>query len=432
MNKKIGRLFKGDKVIWMVFFFLCMISLVEVFSASSNLTYKSQNYMGPIIYHAGMIAFGVFVAVVTLNIPCRYFKLMTPFLLLLSALTLLWVLLAGTKVGDAGRWINLLGFTFQPSEIAKGTIVLAVAQILAAMQREKGADKKAFKWILWVTVPACLLIGLENLSTAAMLFAVVFIMMFIGLVPIRQLGKLLAVIVAIAIFAVSMVLLVGTDMSNTGQLQTKTEQLDQQTSNGDQQTKKEKNFIEKMFHRADTWKSRLMKFGKPKPTPQEYDLDKDAQVAHANIAIVSSGVIGKGPGQSTERDFLSQAFSDFIYAIIIEELGLIGAGIVAFLYIILLYRCARIASRCENNFPAFLAMGLGLLLVIQAMFNMMVAVGLAPVTGQPLPLISKGGTSTIINCAYIGAILSVSRSAKVKKELTDDKNAKVTSSDKEI
>jgi len=433
MNKKIGRLFKGDKVIWMVFFFLCMISVVEVFSASSGLTYKSQNYVGPIAYHTFTIVAGVVVAILTLNIPCKYFKLMTPFLLLISAVTLLWVLLAGTKVGDAGRWINLLGFTFQPSEIAKGTIVLAVAQILAAMQREKGADRKAFKWILWVTVPACVLIGLENLSTAAMLFAVVFIMMFIGLVPLRQLGKLVAVIAAVVVFAVSMVMLVGTDMNDTGQLQTKTEQLDQQAGAGQpDQTKKEKNFVEKMFHRADTWKSRLMKFGKPKPTPQEYDLDKDAQVAHANIAIVSSGVIGKGPGQSTERDFLSQAFSDFIYAIIIEELGLIGAGMVCFLYIILLYRCARIASRCENNFPAFLAMGLGLLLVVQAMFNMMVAVGLAPVTGQPLPLISKGGTSTIINCAYIGAILSVSRSAKVKKELTDDKNAKVTASNKEI
>ena len=433
MNKKIGRLFKGDKVIWMVFFFLCMISVVEVFSASSGLTYKSQNYVGPIAYHTFTIVAGVVVAILTLNIPCKYFKLMTPFLLLISAVTLLWVLLAGTKVGDAGRWINLLGFTFQPSEIAKGTIVLAVAQILAAMQREKGADRKAFKWILWVTVPACVLIGLENLSTAAMLFAVVFIMMFIGLVPLRQLGKLVAVIAAVVVFAVSMVMLVGTDMNDTGQLQTKTEQLDQQAGAGQpDQTKKEKNFVEKMFHRADTWKSRLMKFGKPKPTPQEYDLDKDAQVAHANIAIVSSGVIGKGPGQSTERDFLSQAFSDFIYAIIIEELGLIGAGMVCFLYIILLYRCARIASRRENNFPAFLAMGLGLLLVVQAMFNMMVAVGLAPVTGQPLPLISKGGTSTIINCAYIGAILSVSRSAKVKKELTDDKNAKVTASNKEI
>ncbi|MBQ3698828.1 MAG: FtsW/RodA/SpoVE family cell cycle protein [Prevotella sp.] len=408
MNKRIGRIFKGDKVIWMVFFFLCMISIVEVFSASSGLTYKSQNYVGPIAYHAFTILAGVVVAIITLNIPCRYFKLMTPFLILISVVTLLWVLLAGTKVGDAGRWINLFGFTFQPSEIAKGTIVLAVAQILAAMQRENGADKKAFKWILWILLPACVLIGLENLSTAAMLFAVVFLMMFIGLVPMRQLAKLAIVIVALAVVALSMVMLVGHEITDEEKQLTKTEQLDQ--------PKQKKNFVEKMFHRADTWKSRIMKFGKAKPTPQEYDLDKDAQVAHANIAIVSSGIIGKGPGQSTERDFLAQAFSDFIYAIIIEELGILGAGFVVFLYIILLYRCARIASRCENNFPAFLAMGLGLLLVVQAAFNMMVAVGLAPVTGQPLPLISKGGTSTIINCAYIGAILSVSRSAKVKKE----------------
>ena len=415
MNKKIGNIFKGDKVIWMVFFFLCMISIVEVFSASSGLTYKSQNYVGPIAYHAFTILAGVVVAIITLNIPCRYFKLMTPFLILISVVTLLWVLLAGTKVGDAGRWINLFGFTFQPSEIAKGTIVLAVAQILAAMQRENGADKKAFKWILWILLPACVLIGLENLSTAAMLFAVVFLMMFIGLVPIKQLGKLAAVIIVLGVMALSMVMLVGHDISDEEKVMTKTEQLDQ--------PKQKKNFVEKMFHRADTWKSRLMKFGKPKPTPQEYDLDKDAQVAHANIAIVSSGIIGKGPGQSTERDFLSQAFSDFIYAIVIEELGIAGAFAVMFLYIVLLYRCARIASRCENNFPAFLAMGLGLLLVIQATFNMMVAVGLAPVTGQPLPLISKGGTSTIINCAYIGAILSVSRSAKMKK--AKEKEAKI-------
>ena len=415
MNKTIGNIFKGDKVIWMVFFFLCMISIVEVFSASSGLTYKSQNYVGPIAYHAFTILAGVVVAIITLNIPCRYFKLMTPFLILISVVTLLWVLLAGTKVGDAGRWINLFGFTFQPSEIAKGTIVLAVAQILAAMQRENGADKKAFKWILWILLPACVLIGLENLSTAAMLFAVVFLMMFIGLVPMRQLAKLAIVIVALAVVALSMVMLVGHEITDEEKQLTKTEQLDQ--------PKQKKNFVEKMFHRADTWKSRIMKFGKAKPTPQEYDLDKDAQVAHANIAIVSSGIIGKGPGQSTERDFLSQAFSDFIYAIVIEELGIAGAFAVMFLYIVLLYRCARIASRCENNFPAFLAMGLGLLLVIQATFNMMVAVGLAPVTGQPLPLISKGGTSTIINCAYIGAILSVSRSAKMKK--AKEKEAKI-------
>ena len=409
MNKKIGRIFKGDKVIWMVFFFLCMISIVEVFSASSGLTYKSQNYIGPIAYHALTIAFGAAITIITLNIPCRYFKLMTPFLMLITGLMLLIVALGGGEsTNDASRWIRIGPITIQPSEIAKGTIVLVVAQILSAMQNEKGADRNAFKWIMWITIPTCLLIGLENLSTAALLFAVVFLMMFIGLVPMQQLGRLAAVIIVFGVFVISTVMIVGHDKSQEEQEVAKVEQVDQ--------TKKKKTKIEKILHRADTWKARILNFGKDDVSPQEYDLDKDAQVAHANIAIVSSGVIGKGPGKSTERDFLSQAFSDFIFAIVIEELGIIGAAAVVFLYIILLYRCARIASRCENNFPAFLAMGLGLLLVIQATFNMMVAVGLAPVTGQPLPLISKGGTSTIINCAYIGAILSVSRSAKMKKE----------------
>ena len=407
MNKRIGRIFKGDKVIWMVFFFLCMISIVEVFSASSGLTYKSQNYIGPIIYHAGTIAFGVVVAVVTLNIPCRYFKLITPFLMLISAFTLLWVLVGGQTINGANRVISLFGLTFQPSEIAKGTIVLAVAQILAAMQRENGADKQAFRWILWITIPTCVLIGMENLSTAALLFVVVILMMFIGLVPMRQLIKLVGILTIFVVAGVAMIMIVGHDTTTEDKELTKTELIN---------VPQKKNALEKMLHRADTWKGRILNFGKEDVAPQDYDLDKDAQVAHANIAIVSSGIVGKGPGKSVERDFLAQAFSDFIFAIVIEELGLFGATSVVFLYIILLYRCARIASRCENNFPAFLAMGLALLLVVQAAFNMMVAVGLAPVTGQPLPLISKGGTSTIINCAYIGAILSVSRSAKIKKE----------------
>lgn len=405
MNKKIGNIFKGDKGIWMVFFFLCMISIVEVFSASSGLTYKSQDFLSPILKHTGTIIMGLFVAVVTLNIPCKYFKLMTPFLLLISFATLLWVLAGGETINGANRVIEIPGFTFQPSEIAKGTMILAEAQILSAMQRENGADKDAFKYILWLALPICFLIGLENLSTAAMLFGIVIIMMFIGRVSFKQIGKLIGVIVGCAVIGLIMIMLLGHAETPEEALLTKTETVDQP---------KQKGKIEKLFHRFDTWKGRIMNFGKGEVDPQKYDLDKDAQVAHANIAIVSSNIIGKGPGKSVERDFLSQAFSDFIYAIIVEELGFLGAAFVVLLYIILLYRAARIASRCENNFPALLAMGLGLLLVVQAIFNMMVAVGLAPVTGQPLPLISKGGTSTIINCAYIGAILSISRSAKVR------------------
>ena len=408
MNKTIGNIFKGDKVIWIVFFMLCMISLVEVFSASSNLTYKSNNFIMPIMKHAIMLAVGGFIAVVITNIPCRYFKLTTPFLILISVATLLWVLFAGESINGANRVIEIAGQTFQPSEIAKGTIILSEAQILSAMQTERGADRKAFKYILVIALPMIFLIGLENLSTALLLFASMFLLMFIGRVPWIQLGKLAGICVGFALMGNLLIEIVGDDTKVEDSKLTKVEKVEK--------PKKERGAIEKMFHRADTWKARINKFtDDTEVAPQDYDLDKDAQVAHANIAIVSSNVIGKGPGNSVERDFLAQAFSDFIYAIIIEEMGLFGATLVVFLYIVLLFRTARIANRCDNNFPAFLCMGLALMLVIQASANMLVAVGIVPVTGQPLPLISKGGTSTIINCAYIGAILSVSRTAKKKQ-----------------
>ncbi len=408
MERKIGNIFKGDKVIWMVFFLLCIISIVEVFSASSNLTYKSNSYIMPMIKHSGTLLMGWFVTILVLNMPCRYFKLALLPLILVSVVTLLWVLFAGENINGAQRVISVLGLTFQPSEIAKGTVILATAQILSATQTDDGAEKYAFKWILSVTLPAAFLIMLENLSTALLLCVVVFFMMLIGRVQARQLGKLLGVVLLAGALFLGMIMLVGHDTRDEKPELTKTETVEKP---------KEKNSVEKLFHRADTWKTRIDKFLDSKPVPPaEFDLDKNAQVAHANIAIVSSNVIGKGPGNSEERDFLPQAFSDFIYSIIIEETGIMGAAGVVFLYIVLLFRAARIASRCENNFPAFLVMGLSLMLVVQAMFNMCVAVGFAPVTGQPLPLISKGGTSTIINCAYIGAILSVSRSAKKKPE----------------
>ncbi len=414
MNRKIGNLFKGDKVIWMVFLFLCLISIVEVFSASSTLTYKSQNYMSPLFYHVGMILFGLFVAIVTLNVPCRYFKILTPMLLFITFLTLLWVLVGGESINGANRVIPIAGFTFQPSEIAKGTMVLATAQILSAMQRAdgKGADEKAMKYVLMIVLPAAFLIGIENLSTAAILFMVIFLMMFVGRVPIRQLGKLMGAGVLLVAVFLTLVLTLG----SIGQ--SDEEEQEQTATATGQFGKKDEIKSGGIFHRFATWRNRIVKHSDTSDVPPEkYDIDKNYQVGHANIAIASSGIIGKGPGNSTERDYLPQAFSDFIYAIIIEEIGITGAFAVVFLYVVLLFRAARIAGRCENNFPAFLVMGLALLLVLQATINMLVAVGLMPVTGQPLPLISKGGTSTIINCAYIGAMLSVSRSAKRKDDL---------------
>ncbi len=411
MNKTFGNIFKGDKVIWMVFFFLCIISIIEVYSASSQLTYKGGNYVAPVLKHISILVVGIFFMVVTLNIKCKYFRIALPLMLGISFVALISVYIVGQVTNGAHRWVPIMGIQFQPSELAKGTIVLAVAQILSAMQTDKGADKQAFKYILTVCLFFIPLIMLENLSTAALLCLVVFMMMLIGRVPARQLGKLLGVTALIMSGVFAMVMIFGTDR----QREKTVSDVDMSQTVAEKQ--KDESIVGKVFHRFDTWKARIDDFIYNKPLKAEdVDLDKDGQWAHANIAIASSNITGKGPGNSEECDFLSQAFSDFIYAIIIEETGIFGAVFVAMLYIILLFRTGRIANRCENNFPAFLAMGLALLLVTQALFNMCVAVGLAPVTGQPLPLISKGGTSTIINCVYIGAILSISRSAKRREQ----------------
>ncbi|WP_273263584.1 FtsW/RodA/SpoVE family cell cycle protein [Hoylesella shahii] len=405
INKTLGNLFKGDKVIWMVFFFLCLISAIEVFSASSSLTYKGGSYLAPIVKHLGILFLGIVFMVFTVNIPCRYFKVLTPILMLISSLTLAWVSLAGPTTNGAQRWISLLGLQFQPSELGKGTLVLAVAQILSATQTGNGADKKALKIIAIASAFIVPFIFIENLSTAVLLCVVVYMMMILGRVPVAQLGKILGVVVVLAGSLLAFVLIFGHAKPTNTQEQGFTETITEE--------KTDKSSFAKIFHRADTWKSRIFKFVKHEEVPPEkFDLDKDAQVGHANIAIASSNIIGQGPGNSVQRDFLSQAFSDFIYAVIIEEMGIFGAIFVALLYVVLLFRTGKIAKRCENNFPPFLAMGLALLLVTQALFNMCVAVGLVPVTGQPLPLISKGGTSTIINCIFIGAIISVSRTAK--------------------
>lgn len=403
---KLYNIFKGDKVIWMVFFFLCMISIVEVYSASSELTYKTGSFSAPILKHCGMLLVGTIITIITLNIPCRFFKILTPFLLVISFVTLLWVLIMGQATNGAQRWVSFFGLQFQPSEIAKGTVILAVAQILSYMQTDKGADKRAFKYIMIVCGILVPLIFLENLSTAALLLGVVFLMMFIGRVPGYLLGRLIAIAVIGILFVIGLVMLLGNDKRVEANAE------GEQTA---QVEKVETGVFGKIFHRFDTWKNRIKNFSSDKEVdPKTFDWDKDGQKGHAKIAIASSHIVGKGPGNSIERDWLPQAFSDFIYAIIIEELGIIGGAAVLFFYLVLLFRVGSIANNCERNFPAFLILGLALLLVTQAIFNMCVAVGIAPVTGQPLPLISKGGTSTLINCAYIGVILSVSRSAKKK------------------
>lgn len=419
--KQLNNIFKGDKVIWIVFFLLCIFSVVEVYSASSSLGYKSGNYWFAPVKHALFLGMGVLVMIMVLNIKCKYFKLVTPVLVPISCLMLILVFFCGTSENDAARWLKIGFIPIQPSEIAKGAMVLATAQILSGMQTADGAAPKAMKYILIAAALLILPIAPENLSTAVMLAFVVFLMMVIGRVPSKQLGILITICVVAVGLGVGTILAVGNapDKSLSDKEKMHMTEVVENADDGiptaikEKSEKKEKiTGVQKILHRFDTWKGRIIGFvDDEEVAPDKYDLDKNGQVGHARIAIASSNITGRGPGNSIERDFLSQAFSDFIYAIVIEELGIEGAFFVAFLYVILLFRTGIIARRCKNPFPAYLAMGLALLMVTQALFNMCVAVGMAPVTGQPLPLISKGGTSSIINCVYIGVILSISRTA---------------------
>lgn len=411
MNKSFFNIFKGDKVVWMVFLILSLISVVEVFSASSSLTYKGGSYWSPMVKHSGTLLFGLFCMIFTLQIKCKYFKLFTPFLILISYIMLLWVLFAGHSTNDAARWVSLFGIQFQPSEIAKGTMVLATAQILSATQTENGADKHAFKWILVICLPMIAFIVPENFSTAGLITVTLLMMMFIGRVPARQVGGLFSLLAVLAVVGVACVILIG-DTKDADEQRAPHETAI--VADGGAPEKKDEGVGKKIFHRASLWKKRILALAESRNVPPDsVDLrDDGAQKAFSNIAIASSGGVGVGPGNSEIRDFLPQAFSDFIFSIIIEELGVFGLVFVPFLYFVLLFRAGVIARRCENNFPAFLVMGLAIMLVTQALINMCVAVGLAPVTGQPLPLVSKGGTSAVINCIYIGVMLSVSRSAK--------------------
>lgn len=401
--RKLKHIIKGDKVIWTIYFFLCLISIIEVYSAASTLSFKSGDHMAPIISHMVNMGIGfVFLWLVHL-VPCRFFKVAPVLLLPLSVILLLYVMIFGAATNDAARWISIFGFQFQPSEMAKAAVIISVSMILAQMQEEKSANPKAFKYIMFITCGICLLIAPENLSTAALLFGVVFLMMFIGRIPKRQIGSLFAVCVGGIVLMLGLVLIAPDEVKETTEPTTTTQVTTQETKRSGG-----------MLHRFSTWKRRLKSFTSDNED-KSYDNSlrgKNAQVEGAKTAISTSNFFGKMPGNSELCDILPQPYSDFIFAIIIEEMGFIGGFFVVFLYVILLFRCGRIANQSERNFPAFLIMGICIMLVSQAIVNMLVVVGWFPVTGQPLPLISRGGSSILASCGYFGIMLSVSRYVK--------------------
>ncbi len=387
-------LMQGDMVVWMIFLSLCFISVIEVYSASSNMTYKSGEYWRPVIEHGFYVLAGIVIAWIIHRLPCNIFKLACTGLLHIVAYPMLIFVLFTEKVNGASRWLEIGGRSFQPSELAKICLVGFVAFILASLRDEKGASTLSFKIVAAEVGLTLLLIVTENASTAGIIFLVMFGICFYAQVH----TKFLLWIGGLAIGG----LLLGLSVAHS---------IPESTLQSWSQDK------ESVFHRVPTWVHRITDHNTLPENPDEYDITDNIQVTHAQIAVASCNIVGKGPGNSVQRDFLPQAFSDFIYAIIIEEMGIIGGAFVMFLYLLLMWRAMRIANKCKALFPAYLVMGLALMMVVQAMINMAVAVGAFPVTGQPLPLISKGGTSTFVNCAYIGMILSVSRSAKKKDEV---------------
>ena len=400
------NLFKGDIAIWMIYFFLCMVSISEIYSASSTLTYGSGHHWSPMMSQFGFLVAGLVIILIVHRIPCKYFSLLPVVLVPASIVLLLAAMFVGGDVNNAARWFTLAGIRFQPSELAKTSLILALAVILSKTQQGytkqtkhgvttvpaaiRGGYSKPFRMCGVLTLVVCGLICLDNLSTAMMLFCVAVVMMFIGHVPDRLMWKGLGWCALVGTLFVT-ILLVTPDKA-----------------------------LGSVSKRATTWKHRIenkIGISKEKTDRKTITLDEvQEQETSAKIAIANSNVWGRGSGNSEWRDFLYHAESDFIYAIVVEELGILGGLGVLLLYVILLIRTGRIAQKCDRYFPAFLAIGLSVMMVVQAMVNMGVAVGLFPVTGQTLPLISRGGTSILITSLNFGMILSISRYADAVAE----------------
>ena len=376
-------LFKGDKIIWAVFFIICAISWVEVFSATSRQISETENYWLPIIKHTAFLIGGLCVIFIMQNFETRHIKKMSTFFYWLGVIGLIWAQFdPNSRINGSARWINVFGlFTVQPMEFAKIGLVMMTAKIMSEHQNESGTESTALKEILKYSILPILIILKENLSTAALLLLALYMMMYIGKCPAKQLLSIAGIGICVGAIGITAILLTPDSVAS-----------------------KEGGFGSKV----GTWKHRLEAIGDNKQIdPDNFKIDDD-QRAHANMAIASSHIFGCGPGNSVQRDNIPHSYSDFIYAIIIEELGLVGGVVVLLLYLTFLYRSGKIANRSEDAFSAYLAMGIGIIITLQALLHMYISVG-DFVTGQPLPLMSQGGTSVVINCIYIGMLLSISR-----------------------
>ena len=373
----------GDKTMWAVIALLALFSFMPVYSASTNLVYTigvSNKTTYFLFKHAVHISLGLMIAYGVHRIDYRYSRLLGIVGLPLIAMLLIYTLVKGNTIGgaNASRWVNVFGMQFQPSSIAAIVLLIYVAQYLAKI-KDTVIDFKSSFIELWLPVGFIVLLILPaNFSTAAIIFAVVSTLLFVGKYPLKYLGIVFcmgAMVLGIFILAA-------------------------------------KAFPDVFPHRVDTWVSRIDRF--VSPDKEDQDL---YQVENAKIAIATGGLFGLGPGKSVQKNFLPQSSSDFIYAIIVEEYGLVMGIVILSLYLILFYRFIVAAHKSTSLYGKLLVVGLGFFFTVQALINMGVAVSLLPTTGQPLPLISSGGTSIWMICIALGVIISVTRKEEEIKEV---------------
>lgn len=371
---------KGDRVIWIVVILLSIFSLLAVYSSTGTLAYKYQggNTEYYMLKHFMILAFGLFLMYLAHLVKYTYYSRIFQVALYIAVPLLVLTLVIGLNLNEAKRALPLpFNLSFQTSDLAKLTLIMYLARLLTKKQEQIKGLRESFLPIMAPILIVCLLILPANFSTAAMLFATSLVMMFIGRVNMKYILSLIGIgIVAMTIFVLILYNMPGEKQG-----------------------------------RLWTWKSRIESFVNGSE-------GENYQVEQSKIAIASGGLFGKMPGNSTQRNFLPHPYSDFIFAIIVEEYGLVGASFVVLLYLILFFRAVKIVTKIPRNFGAFLTFGVSFSLVFQAMINMGVAVNLLPVTGQPLPLISMGGTSIWFTSISLGIILSVS------KEISNEENLK--------
>ncbi len=386
---------RGDKVIWALVILLTLVSLLAVYSATGSLAYK--NYKGNTeIYLFKQIAFiigGLLVIYFAHLVNYTFYSRVAQIVFAISIPLLLYTLFFGVTMNEGSRWIRLpiINQTMQTSDLARLAVFMYLARLLSKKQDVIKDFKKGYLHVIWPVVLTCALIAPANLSTALLLGASCMLLLFIGRASTKHM------LMTIGLALIPILFLVGAAVIRHGKAVT------------DDETVVAKSERSVITARVDTWIGRMESFIYGS---KDADMDDAYQVNMAKIAIAKGGILGVGPGNSSTRDYLPQAYNDFIYAIIIEEYGLAGGAFIMFIYLVFLYRCIRIFKRCPYAFGAFLALGLSFTLAIQAVANMAVTVNLFPVTGVTLPLVSMGGTSFLFTCLAVGIILSVARNVE--------------------